>query len=59
MKLGWHKEGNKWYYLNTNVGTAEEGSMVRSSWLKAADGKTYYIADDAVMSEGWTKISDK
>ena len=59
MKIGWHKEGNKWYYLNTNSGSPDEGAMVRTAWLKAADGKTYYIGDDAIMCEGWTKISDK
>ena len=49
MQTGWFKDGENWYYLDTETGAMKTG------WLK--DGKQwYYLDENGVMQTGWKKV---
>lgn len=57
MHMGWLKYGDNWYYLNNTNDNL--GAMLRSTWLKAADSKIYYLLDNGIMATNWTRIDNK
>lgn len=48
MQIGWHKENDQWYYLNSS------GAMT-SGWQNV-DNAWYYMNRDGVMQTGWQQV---